>query len=131
MPCDSSFILGTSDHNCIHLSVTHQCSTSKPGKKKKSQRTIWRYQQADFDRAIVLLDEINWEDLLNGDIDQMWTTWENRFMAIIIMHQCIPATKLLADSKAPWINKDITKAIRARTLSFRRVKGHRKARPSK
>ena len=113
--------LGTSDHNCIHLSVTHQSSTSKPSKKKKkSQRTIWRYQQADFDRAIELLDEINWEDLLNGDIDQMWTTWENRFMAI--MHQCIPATKPKADSKAPWINKDITKAIRARILSFRCVK---------
>ena len=113
--------LGTSDHNCIHLSVTHQCSTSRPSKKKnKSQMTIWRYQQADFDRAIELLDEINWEDLLNGDIDQMWTTWENRFMAI--MHQCIPATKLKADSKAPWINKDITKAICARILSFRRVK---------
>ena len=51
----------------------------------------------------------------------MWTNWENRFMAI--MHQRIPATKLLTDSKAPWINKDnvITnlKAIRARTLSFR------------
>ena len=106
--------LGTSDHNCIHLSVTHRCHTSKPS--KKSQRTIWRYQQADFNRANDLLDEIDWEELLNGDVDQMWSAWEDKFMSI--MQQCIPTTKLFVNSKAPWINK----AMRARTLSFRRVK---------
>ena len=71
--------LGTSDHKCIHLSVTHHCGTLKPN-KNKSQRTIWRYQQADFDRANGLLDEVDWEELLEGDVDQMWTAWEENFV---------------------------------------------------
>ena len=93
--------LGTSDHNCIHLSVTHRCHTSKPS--KKSQRTIWRYQQAEFNRANDLLDEIDWEELLNGDVDQMWSAWEDKFMSV--MQQCIPTTKLLVNSKLQGLTK--------------------------
>ena len=100
--------LGTSDHNRIHLSVTHYCDTLKPS-NKKSQRTIWRYQQADFVKANELLDEVDWEELVFGNLDQMWTAWEEKFM--FVMHQCIPTTKLLVNSKAPWMNKDITKAM--------------------
>ena len=67
--------LGTSDHNCINLRVTHRCGTTKHN--KKSNRTIWRYQQADFDRANNLLNEVNWDELLEGDVDQMWYKGSN------------------------------------------------------
>ena len=110
--------LGTSDHNCINLSVTHRCGITKHN--KKSSRTIWRYQQADFDRANNLLNEVNLDELLEGDVDQMWYAWEEKFMSI--MHQCISTAKLLVKSSVPWLNRDITKAMRARNLAFRRVK---------
>ena len=108
-------LLGTSSHSYIDLKVTHHCSATKPN--NKSQRTIWRYELADFDRANELLDEVDWEELLNGDVDQMWIAWEEKLMSV--MHQCIPTAKLVVKSNVPWINKDI---IKARNLSFRHVK---------
>ena len=45
-----------------------------------------RYQHANFDRTIYLLDEINWEEVLQGDVDQMWTAWEEKF--VTVMHHC-------------------------------------------
>lgn len=53
IPC-----LGTSDHNCIPLNITHHCGTLKPN-QKKSQRTIWIEQQADFNGANDLLKKVN------------------------------------------------------------------------
>ena len=75
-----------------------------------------------INRANELLDEINWKDLLKGDVDQMWSVSEENFMSVMHHGQCIPTVKLLVKSNVPWINKDITKAIRARNLSFRQVK---------
>ena len=115
--------LGTSDHNYINLNVTYRCGTTKYN--KKSNRTIWRYQQADFDRANNLLNEVNWDELLEGDVDQMWYAWEEKFMSI--MYQCIPTAKLLVKSSVPWLNRDITKAMRARNLAFRHVKRTRRS----
>ena len=48
------------------------------------------------------------------------TAWEEKFMAV--MHQCILTAKLSMKSRVLWISRDITKAMRARNLSFRRVK---------
>ena len=67
-----------------------------------------------------LLDGVNWEEVLQGDVDQMWTVWEEKFMSV--MHQCIPTMKLSVKSRLPWISRDITKAMRTRNLSFRHVK---------
>ena len=39
-----------------------------------------------------------------------------------VMHQCIPTAKLSMKSRVLWISRDITKAMRARNLSFRHVK---------
>jgi hypothetical protein len=110
--------LANSDHCCVNLSVTHRCGTTTTS--NKSQKTIWRYQHTDFDRAIDLLDDINWEEVLQGDADQMWTAWEEKFMSV--MHQCIPTAKISMKSRVPWISRDITKAMHARNLSFRRMK---------
>ena len=57
---------------------------------------------------------------MKGDVDQMWSVWEEKFMSV--MRQCIPTAKLSVKSNVPWINKDVTKAMRARNLSFRRMK---------
>ena len=110
--------LGTSDHNCISLSVSQRGSSTRS--TKKSPRTVWRYQCADFAKANELLDDVDWEELLTGDVDQMWQAWEHKFMSV--MHRCIPTAQLSSKRNLPWINKTITKAIRARNLAFRRAK---------
>ena len=70
MHCDVSPPLGTSDHNCVNLGL--RCLPTSTSSIKTVQRTIWRYAHADFERANSLLDEINWNDILTGDVDQMW-----------------------------------------------------------
>ena len=89
--------LANSDHCCVNLSVTLRCGATKSS--NKSQRTIWRYQHADFDRANDLLGDVNWEELLQGDVDQMWTAWEEKFMTV--MHQCVPTANLSMKSRVP------------------------------
>ena len=67
-----------------------------------------------------LLSGVNWEELLNGDIDQMWAVWEETFLTI--MKQCIPTATLSAKPNLPWLNGDIIKGIHARNSAFRRAK---------
>ena len=121
--CDVSPPLGISDHNCVNLCISscHAASTSI----KTAPRTIWRYAHADFERANMLLDEINWDELLIGDVDQMWAAWEAEFMSI--MHQCIPTVNLSAKQNVPWLHKGLTKAMRARNLAFRHMKRTRRS----
>ena len=60
------------------------------------------------------------EDLLSGDIDQMWAAWEEKF--IMIMKQCIPTAVLPAKPNLPWLNSDIIKGIRERNKAFKHAK---------
>ena len=102
---------GSSDHSCVNLSVIH-CSCGNRRYKRTSPRAVWMYtyQHADLKTANDLLCEVNWEELLTGDVNEMWTAWEE------------VSTKLSRKHNVPWINKDIMKAIRTRNLSFRRAK---------
>ena len=79
--------------------------------KKTSPRTVWMYQHADFNTANNLLCEVNWKELLKGNVNEMWAAWEEHFMSV--MRQYIPSTKLSRKQNVPWIIKDIMKAIRA------------------
>ena len=88
-------------------------------------RTIWRYAHANFERANTLLDEINWDELLNGNVDQMWAAWEAEFMSV--MRQCIPIANLSAKPNVPWFHKGLSKAMHARNLAFRRIKRTRRS----
>ena len=51
----------------------------------KRATTVWGYADADFEAEKELLEAIDWESLVAGDIDMAWQTWEREFMAA--MHQ--------------------------------------------
>ena len=58
--------LANSDHNGIQLELTSPMTTTrKPGKPK----VVWKYAQADFEMAKVLIDSTNWDALLSGDVN--------------------------------------------------------------
>ena len=67
--------LGTSDHNGIQCSFNWK--TNNP--LKANARKVWRYKLADFDTANNLLDSIDWDNLLSGDINQAWENWKKHF----------------------------------------------------
>ena len=121
--CYTSPPLGTSDHFCINIGISpRQGSTNSV---KTSPRTIWRYNHADFELANKLLSAFKWDEILCGNIDQIWTKWENQFMAV--MEQCIPIATLTSKKNLPWLNRNIIKAIRERNRAFKRAKKSRKS----
>ena len=116
--CYTSPPLGTSDHHCVSVGLLPNQGSTNP--IKTNARTIWRYSLGDFETANDLLNAVNWEDLLSGDIDQMWAAWEEKF--IMIMKQCIPTAELPAKPNLPWLNSDIIKGIRERNKAFKLAK---------
>ena len=57
-----------------------------------------------------LLDEIEWESLLNeSDVDLYWSALKNYFLQV--MEVCIPNAIVKVKKDLPWLNQDIKKAI--------------------
>ena len=84
-------------------------------------RKVWRYLQADFDRASEIIDTIDWEAELNSDdIDHSVTAWNTSF--IQIMELCIPHATIKVKRKVPWINKKIVREISKRNALFHRAR---------
>ena len=79
---------------------------------------MWWYKLADFDTANNLLDSIDWDNLLSGDINQAWENWKKTY----VMEQCIPYTSIKTKRNLPWINIDLTKSLRSRNLAYKKAK---------
>ena len=76
--------LANSDHNGISLTM----NLRKPS-KPTTKRSIWRYTQADFDKASEMIDTYDWDSLLLGkSVDEACLAWQEKFLSI--MEQCIP-----------------------------------------
>ena len=110
--------LGSSDHNGIQLSLKWRSSNTARTKPRK----IWRYNQAYYDLANSILTDTDWEHILqqSNDINELWKTWKDTFMSV--MQRCIPQTTLSDKCNLPWLNRDLTKYMRARNLAFKRAK---------
>ena len=88
--CTVTSPLGSSDHNGVQLSLKWKsCNTARTKRRK-----IWRYDQADFDSANLILSSIDWDNILSNsdDIDELWKIWKDKFMSV--MQQYIPQTTL-------------------------------------
>ena len=78
--------LSNSDHNGFTLTL--KWSRNPPPVKAK-KRSIWKYAQADFEKANRLIETTDWTPLYNeSNIDSAWDMWETKFMEI--MEECIP-----------------------------------------
>ena len=108
--------LGASDHNGVQLSIKWRTSNHVRNKKIK----IWRYGLADFETVNSLLESIDYNSLLNSNIDQAWNNWKCKFLSI--MDQCIPHTIVQKKRNLPWPNTELTKSMRARNLAYKRAK---------
>jgi len=109
--------LANSDHLGLLLEVKWKSAT----KQARSQnRTVWRYAQADFQRARELIATTDWEALLCEDVDESIIQWSNCFLGI--MEQCIPKASLAKRRNLPWLTKNISSSIRKRNYLFKRAK---------
>ena len=109
----------SSDHNGIDLQISASV-TSLPPQDEGTQREIWRYDLADFDRANDLIISTDWEDLMAEDMDVSLAKWQDKFMEIMV--QYIPKVRLHKRKNFPWLTKKILQAMRKRNTLFRRAK---------
>ena len=72
-----------SDHSSIELKL-------KTWNSANHKRQIWKYENADFNRACELIDSVGRDSVLTDDIDFSLSLWQQRFMSI--MEECIPHT---------------------------------------
>ncbi len=117
--CNTIPPLASSDHNGIDLQISTSV-TSLPPQDEGSQREIWRYDLADFDRANDLIISTDWEDLMAEGMDVSLAKWQDKFMEIMV--QCIPKVRLPKRKNFPWLTKKILQAMRKRNTLFRKAK---------
>ena len=81
-------------------------------------KTVWCYQEADFEKANNFLSQLQWDCLVNDQhgVDTSWMNWYNHFTHT--MSECIPKKRIISDNRPPWISDDILKAIRRRNRLF-------------
>ena len=112
--------LANADHCGLHLIIS---TKSCRNRSKRVIRKIWRYDQADFDQAMELLDSVEWNSILLPDdvsVDAYWSTWKRCFLQI--MEICIPHAVLKLKRNVPWMNRAIADAIKQRNVLFHTAK---------
>ena len=74
----------------MHLGILVTYKLHTTNKRPNScRRTVWCYSQGDFEKAIEMLDSVDWDLLLDEpDIDHCWQTWQSTYLNII--SKCIP-----------------------------------------
>ena len=120
MCCKNLPPLGNSDHACIdvHLSTKKD---SREITQPSADRVVWKYAQADFDRANELLSNED-ADVCSeeNDIELAWSKWEKYFMDV--MRECIPTVTVKVNRNPPWLTHDLLLAIRSRNSLYRRAR---------
>jgi len=107
-PCSAQVIppLSNSDHNGIFLNL--KCQSTRFNTPTK-RRPIWKYKLANFEAANEILSNVDWNSLLDDDINQAWYNWQAQFL--LVMEDCIPKGMLPKRKQPPWITKQIRSAI--------------------
>ena len=75
--------IGSSDHVCLRFHLLCYSSYAQICRPK------YKLNQADFNKMRQLLQDVNWDDILNPlDIHSAWQLFANKFTDII--NECIP-----------------------------------------
>ena len=83
--CNTISLLSTSDHMGISISYKMPFANKRP---RSSQREVWCYSLGDFEKACEMLEEINWECIIDKtDIDVSWRNWQSTFLSV---NDCVP-----------------------------------------
>ena len=110
--------LANSDHLGLQLSLSTTGSSRRA--HSKTERKLWKYNQADFNQAAEMINDTDWNSILSEDINLSWNKWHSRFMEI--MHACIPRVTAKSKKTLPWINRHILQLIAKRNSCYRRLK---------
>ncbi len=109
--------LANSDDCGLTLSLNWTTSQRVPPMRP---RTVWKYRDADFQKAKSMIDAIDWNSVLPDDPDLAAIIWQSKFLDI--MAQCIPTQYLPRRRRVPWLTKNVMRHIRKRNAAFNKAK---------
>ena len=112
--------LSNSDHNGLLTRLLWRSSSSHNCPNHSKGRTVWLYRHADWAKAGDLIEDVDWESLLDDNIDISWSNWHNKFISI--MEECIPKKRLPNRKNLPWLNRKLVTSMKKRNLLYRRAK---------
>ena len=120
--CETLPPLANSDHNGIIFALQNIKPKPNPIKEPKK---IWRYNYADFNTALDMIAEIDWDTIFSSsDVDDCWMRWHTTFMRI--MDACIPSATLRRRKNLPWLTKPVIQLMRRRNALFRAARKTKK-----
>lgn len=105
--------LGRSDH-CVIL-----CDFAlTPPREPPTSRTVWRYQQADWNRLRAFFRSTDWENVLMDDVNRSCANLTGKILEG--MHTFIPSKTLLTQIGDPtWWTPECSAAIKAKERAWR------------
>ena len=118
--CNVISPLSNSDHNGIHLQCRWRLTARYNCVNISKGRIVWCYDQANWERAMMLIDSFDWTILFSNDINETWTKWCDQFLKI--MCECIPTKTLPNRKNLPWLSKDLVNSIKRRNLLYKKGK---------
>ena len=117
-------------HNCVtlpplassdHLGISLTLNLKYPVHSiENPPRSVWFYNEADFDRACELIDDFNWNIVLSDCVDSSFALWSQSFLEI--MKSCVPQRSLKLRKSLPWITSDVISLIKERNFHFSKAK---------
>ncbi len=104
--------------NSDHLGIRILVKQGHYERNNLLRRRIWCYSSANYTRAAELMDTIDWdEELIVENINVSVSNWKTLFLQI--MELSIPHKLSNARKSLPWLNREITRAIKKRNCLFR------------
>ena len=108
--CSGVLPIGISDH-CLIYAIRKIAIHHKKNHKIVQFRNFKNFQAQDF-RAD--LSSLPWDDIKSHDnVDDMWRTWKNLFLAVINKHAPIKKRRT-RNKKFPWLNNKIKQQMFSR-----------------
>ena len=107
--CETRPPLGNSDHKSLVVTLRSGCMQRN---KLHYEKLLWRYTEANVERACALIRNTDWKIILTSNVNESWQNWKRIFLEI--MQQCVPQAKQQCRRRLPWINKSIMCAIKRR-----------------
>jgi len=95
-----------------------------PPKGERSQRTVWRYQRADWQRLRSFFRRTDWSDLLTDDVNESCSALTNTIKEG--MKRFIPSKTLTTRATdPPWWTPECSSAIQQKDKAWKRHTRHR------
>ncbi|CAB4040200.1 Hypothetical predicted protein, partial [Paramuricea clavata] len=101
------------DHSIIDFNINLDFQRTKPVKRK-----VYHMKKADFEGLNISLGEMGLKVENTGDIDQLWSSWKDAFLAAGKDH--IPTRTVKDTNSPPWVDNKVRNFIRKKYLTLKK-----------